>query len=219
MKDYPRVEERIRMVERQIIARGITNPRILAAMRRIPRHVFIPPPYDRSAYDDNPLPIGDGQTISQPYIVALMTDLLNPGPGDAVLELGTGSGYQTAILAALSEHVVTVERIPAMADLARSNFSRVGITNIDMVIGDGTKGYPSAAPYNAILITAAAPQIPPPLIEQLADGGRLVAPVGNRDLQELVCVRRTGAQVVESLHGGVRFVPLIGKHGWQGENL
>jgi protein-L-isoaspartate(D-aspartate) O-methyltransferase len=206
------------MVERQIITRGITNIRVLAAMRQIPRHFFIPPPYDRSAYDDNPLPIGNGQTISQPYIVALMTDILNPGPDDRVLELGTGSGYQTAILAALAKHVVTIERIPAVANLARSNLSRLGVTNIEMVVGDGTTGYPDGAPFNAILITAATPQIPTPLINQLAEGGRLVAPVGSLDLQELVRITRTGNRIIESRHGSVRFVPLIGKHGWEGEN-
>lgn len=218
MNTDSRSDERSRMVERQIRARGITNPRVLAAMREIPRHIFIPPPYDRSAYEDNPLPIGEGQTISQPYIVALMTDLLNPGPGDRVLELGTGSGYQTAILAALAKHVVTIERIPAVADLARSNLSRLGLTNIEMVVRDGTTGYPEDSPYNAILITAATPQIPKPLIDQLAEGGRLVAPVGSRDLQELVRITRTGGRTIESHHGGVRFVPLIGKHGWVGEN-
>ena len=190
MTDDLRADERLRMVERQIIARGITNPRVLAAMRQIPRHFFIPPPYDRSAYDDNPLPIGNGQTISQPYIVALMTDLLNPGPDDRVLELGTGSGYQTAILAALAKHVVTIERIPGIADLARSNLSRIGISNIEMIVGDGTTGYPAGAPYNAILVTAATPQIPQPLIDQLAEGGRLIAPVGSRDLQELVRITK-----------------------------
>lgn len=219
MTDDLRADERIRMVERQILARGITNPRILAAMRQIPRHFFIPPPYDRSAYEDNPLPIGNGQTISQPYIVALMTDLLNPGASDRVLELGTGTGYQTAILAALAKKVVTIERIPAVAELARSNLSRLGITNVEMVVGDGTTGYPSGAPFNAILITAATPQIPAPLIEQLDEGGRIVAPVGSRDIQELVRLRRTGDRIVESHHGGVRFVPLIGMHGWNGESV
>jgi protein-L-isoaspartate(D-aspartate) O-methyltransferase len=213
-----RADERLRMVERQIIARGITNPRILAAMRQIPRHVFIPPPFDQSAYDDNPLPIGNGQTISQPYIVALMTDLLDPEPGDRVLELGTGSGYQTTILATMAKHVVTIERIPAVADLARSNLSRMGIKNVELIVGDGTTGYPARAPYNAILITAATPQIPESLVNQLAEGGRLVAPVGSRDLQELVRICRTGNGIIESRHGSVRFVPLIGKQGWEGED-
>jgi protein-L-isoaspartate(D-aspartate) O-methyltransferase len=218
MNTDPWADERFRMVERQIIARGITSPHVLAAMRQIPRHFFIPPPYDRSAYEDNPLPIGDGQTISQPYIVALMTEILNPGPSDRILELGTGSGYQTAILAALAKHVVTIERIPRVADLARSNLARIGTTNIELVVGDGTLGYPAGAPYNAILITAATPQIPPPLFEQLAEGGRLVAPVGNQDLQDLVRITRIGNRIKESHYGGVRFVPLIGEYGWSGEN-
>jgi len=219
MNGNSREDERFRMVERQIIARGITNPQIIAAMRQIPRHLFIPPPYDRLAYEDNPIPIGNGQTISQPYIVALMTDLLSTGTGDRVLELGTGSGYQTAILAAMAKHVVTIERIQAVADRARTNLSRLGITNVEMIIRDGTTGYPEGAPYNAILITAATPQIPAPLIEQLDEGGRIVAPVGSRDIQELVRMRRTGDRIVESHHGGVRFVPLIGMHGWNGESV
>lgn len=218
MNTYPRADERFRMVERQIISRGIKNPRILAAMRQIPRHIFVPIPYDRSAYEDSPLPIGNGQTISQPYIVALMTGLLNPGPDDRILEIGAGSGYQTAILAVLAKHVITIERIQAVAALARSNLSHMGITNAELVVGDGTAGYPHDAPYNGILITAATPQIPKPLIDQLAEGGRLVAPVGEYDIQELIRVCRIGTRLVESRHGGVRFVPLIGRHGWEEEN-
>ncbi|MFA4877389.1 MAG: protein-L-isoaspartate(D-aspartate) O-methyltransferase [Methanoregula sp.] len=218
MNQYPRDDERAGMVERQIVSRGIRNPRVLAAMREIPRHVFIPPPYDRSAYEDSPLPIGNGQTISQPYIVALMTELLSPGPDDTVLEIGAGSGYQAAILARLSKKVITIERIPAVANLARSNLAHLGITNVNLVTGDGTLGYAAGAPYQGILITAATPQIPTPLVEQLADGGRLVAPIGGRDLQELILVCRRGSRIIESYHGGVRFVPLIGKYGWEGEN-
>jgi protein-L-isoaspartate(D-aspartate) O-methyltransferase len=217
MNTDPRADERFRMVERQIVSRGIKNPRILAAMRQIPRHVFIPPPYDQNAYDDNPLSIGNGQTISQPYIVALMTELLNPGPDERILEIGAGSGYQAAILAALAKHVITIERLPAIADLARSNLDKMGITNAELVVGDGTVGYPAAAPYEGILITAATPQIPKTLISQLTDGGRLVAPVGSRDLQELVGIVKRGDRLEETHHGGVRFVPLIGKYGWDGE--
>ncbi len=217
MTEYSRADERFRMVERQIAARGIKNPRILAAMREIPRHVFIPPPYDRSAYDDNPLPIGNGQTISQPYIVALMTELLEPKPEDRILEIGAGSGYQAAILAALVKHVITIERITSVADLARSNLETLGIANAEVVIGDGTFGHPAAAPYNGIIITAATPQIPQPLIDQLAEGGRLVAPVGSRDIQELLEVVKRGDHLDERHHGGVRFVPLIGRFGWDGD--
>lgn len=218
MKTDFRADERLMMVERQIVSRGICNPRLLAAMRQIPRHLFIPPPYDSSAYEDCPLPIGNGQTISQPYIVALMTELLDPRKDDCILEIGAGSGYQAAILAALTKKVITIERIPAVADLARSNLTKVGITNARLVIGDGTIGYPADAPYNGILITAATPQIPQPLIEQLAEGGRLVAPVGGRDFQELIRLRRVQNRIVESSHGGVRFVPLIGTYGWSGED-
>jgi protein-L-isoaspartate(D-aspartate) O-methyltransferase len=214
----PRAEERSLMVERQIASRGIRNPRVLFAMRQVPRHMFIPHPYDRSAYEDNPLPIGNGQTISQPYIVALMTELLDPRPEDHILEIGAGSGYQAAILAALAKTVITIERIPAIADLARSNLTKQGITNVELIVNDGTTGYADRAPYDGILITAATPQVPKPLIDQLTDGGRLIAPVGGRDIQELVRLFRQGTRIQESHHGGVRFVPLIGKHGWHGES-
>lgn len=204
------------MVERQIEARGVRNPRVLAAMREIPRHLFIPPPYDRSAYEDSPLPIGNGQTISQPYIVALMTELLKPEPEDNVLEIGTGCGYQAAILAKLVRKVTSVERIPAVADLARSNLTALGISNVEIQTADGTLGYPENAPYNGIIITAATPSVPKPLIEQLAENGRLVAPVGGREIQELVVLSSRKGIISQELHGGVRFVPLIGEHGWEG---
>jgi protein-L-isoaspartate(D-aspartate) O-methyltransferase len=213
---FPRSDERNRMVERQIEARGIRNPRVLAAMREIPRHLFIPPPYDRSAYEDSPLPIGNGQTISQPYIVALMTELLKPEPEDNVLEIGTGCGYQAAILAKLVRKVTSIERIPAVADLARSNLTALGISNVEIQTADGTLGYPENAPYNGIIITAATPSVPKPLIEQLAENGRLVAPVGGREIQELVVLSSRKGIISQELHGGVRFVPLIGEHGWDG---
>ena len=216
MIQFPRSDERNRMVERQIEARGVRNPRVLAAMREIPRHLFIPPPYDRSAYEDSPLPIGNGQTISQPYIVALMTELLKPEPEDNVLEIGTGCGYQAAILAKLVRKVTSIERIPAVADLARSNLAALGISNVEIQTADGTLGYPENAPYNGIIITAATPSVPKPLIEQLAENGRLVAPVGGREIQELVVLSRRKGIVSQELHGGVRFVPLIGEHGWEG---
>jgi protein-L-isoaspartate(D-aspartate) O-methyltransferase len=215
MPQYPRADERFRMVERQIEARGVRNSRVLAAMRDIPRHLFIPPPYDRGAYDDCPLPIGNGQTISQPYIVALMTELLWPNPGDNVLEIGAGCGYQAAVLAALVKKVTTIERIPAVADLARHNLAALDISNAEVVVGDGTCGYPQNAPYDGIIITAATPEVPRPLAGQMAEGGRLVAPVGGREVQELVVVEKQGSRVTESFHGGVRFVPLIGEHGWE----
>ena len=203
------------MVERQIEARGIHNPRVLAVMREIPRHVFIPPPYDQSAYDDNPLPIGNGQTISQPYIVALMTELLCPELSDNVLEIGTGSGYQAAILSRLVNRLTTMERISEVANLARNNLKSLEIQNVDIIEGDGTQGYPINAPYNGIMVTAATPEIPQALTDQLADGGRLVAPVGARDIQELVTLEKQKDRLIPKYHGGVRFVPLIGKHGWE----
>lgn len=209
-----RADERFSMVERQIAARGIHNPRVLAAMREIPRHLFVPPSYERAAYDDNPLPIGDGQTISQPYIVALMTELLDPRPDDRILEIGAGSGYQAAVLAMLAKSVITIERIPRIAELARANLKKLGITNVSLILGDGTTGHPIAAPYNGIIVTAAAPRLPQPLLGQLADGGRLVVPVGDRDIQKLLRISRNGDQYEEAWFGGVRFVPLIGKHGW-----
>jgi protein-L-isoaspartate(D-aspartate) O-methyltransferase len=204
------------MVERQIEARGIGDPRVLAAMREVPRHLFVPPPYDRSAYEDSPLPIGNGQTISQPYIVALMTELLKPEPADTVLEIGTGCGYQAAILAKLVKKVISVERIPKVADLARSNLATLGVLNVEVITADGTLGYPENAPYNGIIITAATPKVPPPLLDQLAESGRLVAPVGGREIQELVVLSRHRGVISQELHGGVRFVPLIGEHGWDG---
>lgn len=218
MAAHPRAEERRIMVERQIAARGIHDKRVLAAILEVPRHLFIPPPYDHSAYDDNPLPIGSGQTISQPYIVALMTELLHPKASDNVLEIGAGSGYQAAVLSRLVQHVTTIERIAEVADLARKNLNTVGITNVAVIEGDGTLGYPVHAPYDGIIITAATPAVPRPLIEQLAEGGTLVAPVGGRDIQDLITLRKTGGSCIQEFHGGVRFVPLIGQHGWETGN-
>jgi len=203
------------MVDLQIKARGIHDARVLAAMQDVPRHLFIPPPYDRDAYADAPLPIGHGQTISQPYIVALMTALLFPKPADTVLEIGAGSGYQAAILSLLVKKVVTIERIDDVAAHARANLAAVHADNVEVAVGDGTLGYPKSAPYNGIIVTAATPEIPGPLKEQLADGGRLVAPVGDRILQELVILERQGTRYSVEHHGGVRFVPLIGRYGWE----
>lgn len=214
MEPYPRAEERERMVEYQIRSRGIGNPRVLAAMREIPRHLFIPPPYDKAAYEDSPLPIGNGQTISQPYIVAVMTELLDPQPEDTILEIGAGSGYQAAVLSRMVWRVTSIERIAAVASLARENIARLKLKNVEIIVGDGTLGYPANAPYDGIIITAATPDVPRPLIGQLAEGGILVAPVGGRDSQELVTLTRKGAGIERSFHGGVRFVPLIGEHGW-----
>ncbi|MDD1661061.1 MAG: protein-L-isoaspartate(D-aspartate) O-methyltransferase [Methanomicrobiales archaeon] len=211
----PFTEDRRRMVEQQIRARGIRNERVLAAIEKVPRHIFVPEDARRMAYDDRPLPIGDGQTISQPYIVALMTDLLDPHIGDRILEIGAGSGYQAAILAELASEVITIERIPAVAARARRNLSTAGSRPIEVIVGDGTLGYPQKAPYQGILVTAGTPEVPPPLIGQLADGGRLVAPVGPHGIQELVRIVREGERIRRESHGGVVFVPLIGEHGWR----
>ena len=215
MPPLPRADERRRMVEQQIATRGVRDPRVLSAMRDVPRHLFIPPPYDRSAYEDCPLPIGNGQTISQPYIVALMTELLKPAPSDHVLEIGAGCGYQAAVLSVLVCKVTTIERIPAVADIARNNLAAHHYDNVELIVGDGTLGYPKNAPYNGIIITASAPDIPSPLIDQLNENGRLVAPVGSRDIQELVVLEKHNDAITKERHGGVRFVPLIGEYGWK----
>ena len=206
---------RERMVATQIAARGVGDEQVLAAMRRVPRHLFVPAEVRGSAYSDYPLPIGHGQTISQPYIVAMMTSLLQIQPDDHLLEIGSGSGYQAAVLGILAREVISIERIPEVAQLARKNLADAGITNVTVVIGDGTLGFPGGAPYDGVLITAATPSIPSPLVEQLAEGGRIVAPVGSRDLQELVRLTRKGHDLTRESFGGVVFVPLLGEHGWK----
>lgn len=206
---------RERMVATQIAARGVGDEKVLAAMRRVPRHLFVPAEVRGSAYSDYPLPIGHGQTISQPYIVAMMTSLLQIQPDDRLLEIGSGSGYQAAVLGILAREVISIERIPEVAQLAKKNLADAGITNVTVVIGDGTLGFPGGAPYDGVLITAATPSIPSPLVEQLAEGGRIVAPVGSRDLQELVRLTRKGHDLIRESFGGVVFVPLLGEYGWK----
>ena len=213
----PCQEEREEMVEFQVRARGVRDRRVLAAMRKIPRHLFVPKGYERAAYEDRPLPIGEGQTISQPYIVAVMTEQLDLAPQDRVLEIGTGSGYQAALLAELAGTVISVERLADLADRARENLARAGVTGVRVVVGDGTQGYPPEAPYDAIIVTAASPTIPEPLIDQLAEGGRLIAPVGPRDCQDLIKLVKHEGRVETIPLGGVCFVPLIGQFGWQGD--
>lgn len=211
----PYARERYEMVERQIRARGVIDPAVLDAMRSVPRHLFVPPEFELSAYQDRPLPIGEGQTISQPYIVAVMTELLALKKGDRVLEVGTGSGYQAALLARVAGSVISIERLPEVAAQAEENLKRASITGVRIIVGDGTQGYTEEAPYDGILITAATPSVPEPLVGQLVDGGRLVAPVGTRDFQDLVRLVRKGNRVESTTFGGVCFVPLIGEHGWK----
>ena len=212
-----RVPEREQMVRTQIEARGIADQRVLNAMRMVPRHLFVPQSYEREAYNDYPLPIGNGQTISQPYIVALMTGLVHPGPGVRVLEIGTGSGYQAAILTACGSEVTSIERLEPVAELARKNLMRAGIQGVRIITGDGSEGFPQEGPYHGILITAAAPEIPRVLLDQLAENGRIVAPVGDRDIQILVRITKKKTETFTEHFGAVRFVPLIGTFGWNDE--
>lgn len=213
----PYRKEREEMVEFQIRARGVRDERVLAAMRKIARHLFVPKGYERFAYEDRPLPIGEGQTISQPYIVAVMTEQLELKPQDRVLEVGTGSGYQAALLAELAGTVVSIERLASLADRAQQNLAQAGVTGVKVVVGDGTEGYPPEAPYDAVIVTAASPSVPDPLIDQLAEGGRLIAPIGPRECQDLVKLVKREGKVERIPLGGVCFVPLIGQFGWRGE--
>lgn len=207
---------RAAMVATQLRARGIADERVLRAMAQLPREIFVPPSEQSLAYADEALPIASGQTISQPYIVARMTELLAPRAGDRVLEIGTGSGYQAAILALLGCQVVSIERHADLAETARERIARVGLGGaVDVRVGDGSVGDPAGAPWDGIVVTAAAPAIPPPLREQLsADGGRLVIPVGSRRHQDLVVVVRHGDEWIERNDGPVVFVPLVGQEGF-----
>jgi protein-L-isoaspartate(D-aspartate) O-methyltransferase len=201
---------RLGMVRTQIAARGVTDPAVLAAMRAVPRHRFVPEPLRPRAYDDTPLPIGDGQTISQPYVVAVMTAAIRPHRGMRVLEVGTGSGYQAAVLAACVGEVDSIEVIPALGRRAGSLLKELGYRNVQVRIGDGFDGWPERAPFDAVVLTAAPERVPQPLLDQLREGGRLVAPVG-RGVQELVVITRTGRGVVTEVIDAVRFVPMTGK--------
>ncbi len=219
MEADPYRREREEMVEFQIRARGVRDERVLAAMRKVPRHLFVPENWERAAYDDRPLPIGERQTISQPYIVAVMTEQLELKPQDRVLEIGTGSGYQAAILAEIAGKVISIERLPELAARAREDLARAGVTGVTVIVGDGTEGYPPEAPYDAIVVTAASPDIPDPLVQQLAEGGRLIAPVGPRECQDLIKLVKREGRVEKIPLGGVCFVPLIGQFGWRGDGL
>mgnify|MGYP003767378493 FL=1 len=201
-------QARRNMVEYQIKARGIKDKRVLAAMLKVPRHLFVPEEMRDMAYRDEPLPIGYGQTISQPYIVAYMTEVLKLRPEDKVLEIGTGSGYQTAILAELVREVYTIEIIPELSQRAEETLKNLGYTNIEFLIGDGSKGWPEKAPFDAILVSAAPAEVPPALVDQLQVDGRLILPVGT-DSQELVLIKKTKKGLERTRLIGVRFVPLI----------
>ncbi|MBI3329018.1 MAG: protein-L-isoaspartate(D-aspartate) O-methyltransferase [Nitrospinae bacterium] len=209
------VRLREEMVTHQLIRRGIRDERVLKAMREIPRYRFVPGRHRSAAYEDMPLPIGHDQTISQPLMVAVMTEALRLHGDERILEIGTGSGYQAAILAQLAAVVFTVERVPELAAQARAILGMLGIMHVHILVGDGTLGLPEHAPYDAIIVTAGAPKVPEVLIAQLKVGGRLVVPVGNRLEQTLVRVTKTSSAIQTEHLGGCRFVPLLGEHGWQ----
>ena len=212
--DYRLARER--MVQNQLIPRGIKDKRVLDVMGSIPRHLFVEEALVGEAYNDHPLPIGHKQTISQPYIVAFMTQALELKGKERTLEIGTGSGYQTAILAELSKKVYTVERIQPLMEKSVDLLAQLGYRNIQCKAFDGTFGWREFGPYNAIMVTAGAPKIPDPLLDQLADGGRIIIPVGDKFSQELILIRREKGKHREKNLGGCRFVDLVGVHGWKG---
>lgn len=199
------------MVETQIAARGIKDPSTLDAMRSVPRHEFLPLRLRSEAYNDYPLPIGHGQTISQPYVVAFMTEAIRPKPGEKILEIGAGSGYQAAVLAQTGAQVYTVEIIEPLAEMARQTLERLGYKNARVRHGDGYRGWPEEAPFDAIVVTCAPDKIPPDLVAQLKDGGRMIIPVGNGMNQELVLLRKTGDRIEKQSVLPVRFVPMTGE--------
>ncbi len=207
-----------RMVEEQLIPRGIKNQRVLDAFAKVERHRFIPEDLRNSAYADFPVPIGDGQTISQPYIVALMTECLDLKGEERILEIGSGSGYQTAILAELGKEVYSIERFANLSQRTEKLLRELGYTNIKLKTGDGTLGWPEEAPFDRIIITAASPRIPLPLEEQLKDNGRLILPLGDSFSQVLTVAKKKGANLESEQICGCVFVPLVGKHGWNNEN-
>jgi protein-L-isoaspartate(D-aspartate) O-methyltransferase len=215
MIDFARI--RLKMVEEQIIARGIKDLRLTGAMRKVPRHLFVEEALQSQAYSDHPLPIGEKQTISQPYMVALMSEALALTGKEKVLEIGTGSGYQTAILAELASKVFSVERIRSLAIKARKLLLELGYSNTEVKFSDGTVGWLDESPFDAIMVTAGSPEIPQPLIDQLKVGGRLAIPVGDIHAQDLIRIIKTEEGIKREDLGGCRFVKLIGKYGWEVE--
>ncbi len=205
---------RVRMVEDQLTARGLSDPRLIAAFLNVPRHQFVPDEFQREAYEDHPLPIGAGQTISQPYIVALMTHSLHLQGHERVLEIGTGSGYQTAILAELAREVFSVERIPDLLLDAKRRLSELGYRNVHLRPANGSLGWPEHAPYDAIVVSAAAPEVPHPLCDQLVDPGYLVLPIGPKEAQTLIRLEKRNGTVSQLQLASCVFVPLVGQYGW-----
>lgn len=210
--DYQKLREY--MVNTQIKARGIYDPKVLDAMLKVPRHEFVPEDMRPYAYEDRPLPIGEGQTISQPYMVALMSQCLELEGSERILEIGAGSGYQAAILAEIAAMVYTIERFPSLLQRAQEVLARLGYTNYEALVGDGTLGWEENAPFNGIMVTAGAPDVPPSLLEQLADKGRLVIPIGPERYQTLYKIVKKGKKIRREFVTYCSFVPLIGKEGW-----
>jgi protein-L-isoaspartate(D-aspartate) O-methyltransferase len=202
------------MVERQIRDRGIRDPRILAAMQAVPRHAFVPIERIQDSYADAPLPIGDSQTISQPFMVAAMADALALTGNERVLEIGAGSGYQAAVLSLLAREVTAIEMKSRLANVSRERLARLGYASVRIIEADGSLGWPAAAPYDAIVVSAAAPSVPQPLIDQLSDGGRIAIPVGDADAQQVQRIVKRGGELVREGLCHCRFVPLLGRHGW-----
>jgi protein-L-isoaspartate(D-aspartate) O-methyltransferase len=207
--------DRTRMVEDQLVRRGITDERVLTAMRRVPRHLFVDEALRDRAYGDHALPIGEEQTISQPYIVGLMTSLLNLTGQEKVLEVGTGSGYQTAVLAEIARRVCSIERLPRLAQRARALLDGLAYSNVWVRVGSGTLGWSDEAPFDRILVAAGGPAVPPPLFEQLAPGGRMVLPLGDVEAQTLTLVENVGGTIKRTPHGDCKFVRLVGKYAWE----
>jgi protein-L-isoaspartate(D-aspartate) O-methyltransferase len=205
---------RRQMVDRQIRDRGVRDARVLAAMSAVPRHAFVLPEYLEAAYADRPLPLGEGQTISQPYMVAAMAEALALSGTERVLEIGAGSGYQAAVLSILAREVIAVETKPRLAQLCRERLARLGYSNVRVIEGDGSLGLPAAAPFDAILVSAAAPAVPQPLIDQLAEGGRIAIPVGDSESQQVLRITKRDAEIRRENLYHCRFVPLVGQHGW-----